>query len=90
VTSSLPYIYRIKKHGIMILSTESFDCLQPIEQFFSYLHSVTITGDKTAKTSNLNLYACLERMAFGSEDSFSCHTCCDTGPPFLRSYPKDP
>ena len=28
--------------------------------------------------------------AFSSEGSFTCHTYCDTGPPFLRSYPKDP
>jgi hypothetical protein len=29
-------------------------------------------------------------MAFSSEGSFTCHTHCDTRPPFLRSYPKDP
>jgi hypothetical protein len=29
-------------------------------------------------------------MAFSSEGSFTCHTYCDTGPPFLRSYRKDP
>jgi hypothetical protein len=23
------------------------------------------------------------------EESLSCHTCCDTGPRFFRSYPKD-
>jgi hypothetical protein len=28
--------------------------------------------------------------AFSSEGSFTCHTYCDTGPPFLRSCPKDP
>jgi hypothetical protein len=33
---------------------------------------------------------CLALAAFSSEGSFMCHTYCDTGPPFLRSYPKDP
>jgi hypothetical protein len=46
---------------------------------------VTITGDGAA-----NLDLCLALMAFSSEGSFTCHTYCDTGPPFLRSYPKDP
>jgi hypothetical protein len=48
------------------------------EQFFSYLAIVTITGDRAALT------------AFSSEGSFTCHTYWNTGPPFLRSYPKDP
>jgi hypothetical protein len=33
---------------------------------------------------------CLAFTAFSSEGSFTCHTYCDTWPPFLRSYPKDP
>jgi hypothetical protein len=37
-----------------------------------------------------SLDLCLELKAFSSEGSFMCHTYCDTGPPFLRSYPKDP
>jgi hypothetical protein len=36
------------------------------------------------------LNRCLVLTAFSSEDSFTRHTYCDTGPPFLRSYPKDP
>jgi hypothetical protein len=54
------------------------------EQFFSYLATVTIAGE----AANLDL--CLALTAFSSEGSFTCHTHCDTGPPFLRSYPKDP
>jgi hypothetical protein len=57
------------------------------EQFFSYLETVTITGDGAA---NLDLHVCFALTAFSSEGSFTCHTNCDTGPPFLRSYPKDP
>jgi hypothetical protein len=33
---------------------------------------------------------CLALTAFSSEGSFTYHTYCDTGPSFLRSYPKDP
>jgi hypothetical protein len=51
------------------------------EQFFSNLATVTITDDREA-----NLDFCLALTAFRSEGSLTCHTCCDTGPPFLRSY----
>jgi hypothetical protein len=60
-------------------------CFESHEQFFSYLATVTITGDRAA-----NVDLCLALTAFSSEGSFTCHTYCDTGPPFLRSYPKDP
>jgi hypothetical protein len=60
-------------------------CFELHEQFFSYLAAVTITGDRAA-----NLDLCLALTAFSSEGSFTCHTYCNTGPPFLRSYPKDP
>ena len=59
-------------------------CFEPHEQFFSYLATVTITSDKTA-----NLDLCLALTVFSSEGPFTCHTYCDTGPTFLRSYPKD-
>jgi hypothetical protein len=62
-----------------------FVCFALHEQFFSYLASVTITGDRTA-----NLDLCLALTVFSIEGSFTCHTYCDTGPLFLRSYPKDP
>jgi hypothetical protein len=62
-----------------------FICFESDEQFFSYLATVTIACDRTA-----NLDLCLALTAFSSEGSFTCHTYCDTGPPFLRSYPKDP
>jgi hypothetical protein len=61
-----------------------FVCFESHEQFFSYLATVAITGDRAA-----NLDLCLALTAFSSEGSFTCHTYCDTGPPFLRSYPKD-
>jgi hypothetical protein len=55
-------------------------CFESHEQFFSYLATVTIAGDRAA-----NLDLCLALTAFSSEGSFTCHTYCDTGPPFLRS-----
>jgi hypothetical protein len=60
-------------------------CFEPHEQFVSYLAAVIIFGDRAAK-----LDLCLTLRGFSSEDSFTCHTYCDTGPPFLRSYPTDP
>jgi hypothetical protein len=57
-----------------------FVCFESHEQFFSYLATVTIAGDRAA-----NLDLCLALTAFSSEGSFTC----DTGPPFLRSYSKD-
>jgi hypothetical protein len=62
-----------------------FVCFESHKQFFSYLVTVTITGDGAA-----NLDPCLALTAFSSEGSLTCHTYCDTGPPFLRSHPKDP
>jgi hypothetical protein len=60
-------------------------CFESHEHFFSYLVTVTITSDRAA---HLDLYLAL--TAFSSEGSYTCHTYCNTGPPFLRSYPKDP
>jgi hypothetical protein len=62
-----------------------FICFESHEQFFSYLATVTIAGDRAA-----NLDLCLALTAFSSESSFTCHTYFDMGPLFLRSYPKDP
>jgi hypothetical protein len=47
--------------------------------------TVTITDDRAA-----NLDLCLALTAFSSGGSFTCQTYCDTEPPFLKSYPKDP
>jgi hypothetical protein len=49
-----------------------FVCFESHEQFFSYLATVTITGDRAA-----NLDLCLTLTAFSSEGSFACHTYCD-------------
>jgi hypothetical protein len=51
--------------------------LSRTSNFFSYLVTVTITGERAA-----NLDLCLALTAFNSEGSFTCHTYCDTGPPF--------
>jgi hypothetical protein len=62
-----------------------FACFDPHKQFFSYLAVVNIASDRAA-----NLDLCLALTPFNSEGFFACYTYCDTGPPFLRSYPKDP
>jgi hypothetical protein len=63
-----------------------FECLlvnSHLNEFFSYPAAVTITGDRAAK-----LDLCLALVAFSSEGSFTCHTCCDMGPMFLRSFER--
>jgi hypothetical protein len=62
-----------------------FVCFEAHEQFFSYLVTVTITGDGAAK-----LDLCLALTAFSSEGSFTCHTYCDTGPPFFKVISERP
>jgi hypothetical protein len=52
--------------------------------FSIYPAAVTITGDRAAYFD-----LCLVFMAFSSEDCFTCHTCCDTGPRFVRYHAKD-
>jgi hypothetical protein len=64
---------------------KDFVCFESHEQFFSNLATVTINGDGAA---NLDLYLAL--TAFSSEGSFTCHTYCDTGPPFLKVISERP
>jgi hypothetical protein len=69
----------------VLIYVSLFVCFESHEQFiFSYLATVTIIGDGAE-----NLDLCLALTAFNSEGSSTCHTNCDTGPPFLRLYPKD-
>jgi hypothetical protein len=89
--SSLNVSFALKKKemvGIFNLTTYIvclLVCFEPHDQFFSYLVAITIAGDKAA-----NIDLCLLALTvFSSEGSFTCHTYCDTGPPFSRSYPKD-
>jgi hypothetical protein len=53
-------------------------------KIFSYLATVTITGDKAA-----NLDLCLALTAFSSEGSFTCYTWCNMEPWFMQFHPKD-
>jgi hypothetical protein len=62
-----------------------FVCFESHEQFFSYLATVAITGDWAA-----NLDLCLALTALSSEGSFTCHTYCDTGPPFFKVISERP
>jgi hypothetical protein len=87
----LPVYYRPYRNGIPGSAT---DILITINNFFvvvdrlivlSYLTAVTITDNRAA-----NLDLCLALTVSSSESSFTCHTYCDTGPPFCRSYPNDP
>jgi hypothetical protein len=44
----------------------------------------------TATGLQILTYACFALTTFSSDGSFTCHTLCDTGPPFVKSYSKDP
>jgi hypothetical protein len=46
-------------------------------------------GCHHCRCQSCNLDLCLALTAFSSEGSFTCHTYCNTGSPFLRSCPKD-
>jgi hypothetical protein len=46
--------------------------------------SLTIAGEGLQ-----NIGLCSALRAFEQEGYLSCHTCCDTGPRFFRSHPKD-
>jgi hypothetical protein len=70
--------------SLMLLHKCLFVCFELQEQFFSYLATVTITSDRA-----VNLDICLALTAFSNEGSYMCHTYCDTGPPFIKSYLKD-
>jgi hypothetical protein len=72
-------------HFCFCLFVWLFACFESHEQFFSYLATVTITSERA-----VNLDLCLAFTVSWSEGSFTCHTYCDKGPPFLRSYPTEP
>jgi hypothetical protein len=60
-------------------TVQDFICLFIAEQSFSYPSAVSITEDGIANTD-----LCLALVAFSSEGSFTCHTCCDTEPEFIQ------
>jgi hypothetical protein len=54
--------------------------------YSSFPAAETMTGDRP-----LNLDPCLALMAFSSEGSFTCQSCCDTRPRFMiQSDPEIP
>jgi hypothetical protein len=57
--------------------------LHPAQDFYWY-------GDITISKEGLqNLGLCVAFGSLSRDGSLSCHTCCDMGPQFFRSYPKD-
>jgi hypothetical protein len=56
----------------------------PLKNFSLIYGDVTIAGEGL---QNLGLCSALRPLS--REGSLSCHTCCDTGPRFFRSHPKD-
>ena len=58
-------------------------CLSSRSRIFHSYGDVTITGER------LQILTYTRRLRpLSSEGSLACHTCCDTGHPFLRSSPR--
>jgi hypothetical protein len=61
-----------------------FTVLRPAQEYFTYME----TSPLPVKGCKISAYA-RRSGPLSREGSLSCHTCCDTGPRFFRSHPKD-
>jgi hypothetical protein len=61
-----------------------FTVLRPAQDFFTYMETLPLP----VKGCKIWAYARRSRP-LSREGSLSRHTCCDTGPRFFRSHPKD-
>jgi hypothetical protein len=61
-----------------------FSVLRPSQEFFTYME----TSPLSVKGFKIEAYA-RHLGPLSREGSLSCHTCCDTGPLFFRSHPKN-
>jgi hypothetical protein len=61
-----------------------FTILRPAQKFFTFME----TSPLPVKGCKILSYA-RRSGPLRREGSLSCHTCCDTGPRFFRSHPKD-
>jgi hypothetical protein len=80
--------WKIDTHGLTLPQGTLmflFLCFKSHEQFFSYLATATITGDRAA-----NLDLCLALTAFSTRVLLRATPTATQDLPFLRSYPKDP
>jgi hypothetical protein len=58
--------------------------LRPAQELFTYMETSPLP------VKGCKIYAYARRSGpLSRERSFSCHTCCDTGPRFFRCHPKD-
>jgi hypothetical protein len=76
--------------NISTVLTVVFQSIMIIYGFTSRSRMFHIYGDVTIADEGLqNLGLCSTLRAFEQERSLLCNTCCDTGPRFFRSHPKD-
>jgi hypothetical protein len=61
-----------------------YDILRPAQQYFTYIETLPLA----VKGCKILAYAGRSGPLSGKW-SLSCHTYCDTGPRFFRSYPTD-
>jgi hypothetical protein len=63
-----------------------FIVLRPTQEYFTYMDM----DMSPLPVKGCKIYACARRSGPLCREGFlSCHTCCDTGPRFFRSHPKD-
>jgi hypothetical protein len=61
-----------------------FIVLQPAQEFFTYMFTSPLL------VKGCKIYANARCSGYLSREGYlSCHICCDTGPRFFRSHPKD-
>jgi hypothetical protein len=61
-----------------------FNVLRPAQEYFTYME----TSPLPVKGCKIQAYG-RRSGPLSREGSLSCHKCCDTGPRFFRSHPKD-
>jgi hypothetical protein len=61
-----------------------FIVLRPAQEYFTHMETSPLP------VKGCKIYAYARRSGpLSREGSLSCHTCCDTGPRFFQSHPKD-
>jgi hypothetical protein len=83
VCNCILHVYRCDDHRPCKIDW-LFTVLRPAQEYFTYME----TSPLPLKVGRIKAYARLSGP-LSREGSLSCHICCDTGPRFFRSHPKD-
>jgi hypothetical protein len=75
--------FKLNEKGVKSID-RLFRVWRPVQEFFTYMETTPLQ----VKGCKMYVYA-WRSWPLSREESLSCHTCCDTGPRFFRSHPKD-